>query len=290
MLPSVRLASWLLALALWLLSCARAPSRSASPASIDAETRANAELARVGLSIRELSSDVFLAVHQSPNQSSANLLIVRVRDGSVVICSSPYDTAATRALVRYLRARFQPPRIVAINTHFHADGTAGNEGYTAEGVETFASDHTVTLQAERGAAGLEGMARYIEAEDPALAQRIRATHVLAAQHVFSESQGVTLTFGAEPVRVLFVGAGHSPDNLVVHFPERGVLFGGCMVRAHPGLGNTKDADLVHWATTAEAAARLGPRIVVPGHGEPGGPELLAATATAVREHADAGAQ
>lgn len=73
-----------------------------------------------------------------------------MRDDSVVICSSPYDSDTTRALVRYVRARFAPARIIAINTHFHADGTASNEGYAAEGVETYASVHTVKLQAERG--------------------------------------------------------------------------------------------------------------------------------------------
>jgi len=238
----------------------------------------------VGLSIRELLPEVFLVVQESPHQSSGNVLVVRMRDGSVVICSSPYDTEATRALVRHLRARFAPPRIVAINTHFHVDGTAGNEAYEAEGVETYASDHTVALQTERSSAGPEGMARYVEAEDPALAARIRATRVVAAQHVFPESEGLLLTFAGEPVRALFLGGGHSPDNVVVHFPERGVLFGGCMVRSHPGLGNTADADLSHWATSADAAAQLSPRIIVPGHGAPGGPELLATTAAAVREH------
>ena len=274
---------WHSALVFALSACHHAPS-AAPPTAEPRGAVEGEELAQVGISLRELSPGVFLAVHQSPNQSSANILVVHMRDGSLVICSSPYDTAATRALVRYLRARFAPPRSVAINTHFHADGTAGNEGYAAEGVETYASDHTAALQAERGVQGLEGMARYVEAEDPALAERIRATRVVAAQHVFPQSEGLTLRFGSEPMQVLFVGGGHSPDNVAVHFPERGVLFGGCMVRSDPGLGNTGDADLAHWAGSAEAAAKLAPRLVIPGHGAPGGPELLDATAAAVHQH------
>src|ERR1044071_8980175 len=157
MIGSQGLSVFVVALALSMLSCAHSSSRNASPAIVEANATADEEaLARVGLSIREPAPDVFLAVHQSPDQSSANVLVVRTRDGSVVICSSPYDTTAARALVRYIRARFRAPRIVAINTHFHPDGTAGNEGYAAEGVDTYASDHTVALQAERGAAGFEG--------------------------------------------------------------------------------------------------------------------------------------
>ncbi len=285
MSSSRHISSSALALSLIVHACAHAPAPAANPPTDAPEPSSEAsELERVGLSIHELASDVLLAVQRSPKKSSANVLVVRVRDGSVVICSSPYDTEATRALVRHLRARFAPPRILAINTHFHVDGTAGNEGYAAEGVTTYASDHTVALQAERGNAGPEGMARYIEAEDPALAARIRATRVVAAQQVFAESEGLQLTFAGESVRVAFVGGGHSHDNVVVHFPDRGVLFGGCMVRSDPGLGNTADADLAHWATTAEAAVPLAPRIVVPGHGSPGGVELLSATAAAVRSH------
>jgi len=272
-----------LAVSLVLTGCAHGSSPHADAPPTSELASAPEELARFGITLSELAPDVTLAVQQSPEQSAANVLIARMRDGSIVICSSPYDTEATRALVRYVRARFQPARIIAINTHFHADGTAGNEGYQAEGVETYASDHTVALQAQRGPAGLEGMARYVEASAPALAQRVRATHLVAAQHVFPESQGLNLTFAGEEAKVLFVGGAHSLDNVVVFFPEKGVLFGGCMVRAYAGLGNTADADLEHWATTAEAAARLMPRLVVPGHGAPGGPELLEATAAAARE-------
>jgi glyoxylase-like metal-dependent hydrolase (beta-lactamase superfamily II) len=279
-----------LALSLVLHACTHAPALIAkSPHAASKPSADAAELARVGLVIRELLPDVFLAVQQSPNQSSANILLVRMPDGSVVICSSPYDTDTTRALVRYVRARFTPSRIIAINTHFHADGTAGNEGYAAEGVETYASDHTIKLQAERGRDGLEGMARYVSAADPALAERIRATRVVAASNVFPEAEGLTLSFADEFVRVIFVGGGHSPDNMVVHFPDRALLFGGCMVRSDPGLGNTVDADLAHWATSVETAARLAPRVVVPGHGSPAGPELLTATATAVHDHDHAAA-
>ncbi|MCC6645163.1 MAG: MBL fold metallo-hydrolase [Polyangiaceae bacterium] len=269
-------------LALGAAACARRPAPAASPAPhlIEAE----AALTDVGVTVRDLGGGAYLAVQESPRGSAANILVVRMQDGTVVFCSSPYDTEATRALVRWARARLSPARMVAINTHFHADGTGGNEGYAAEGVETYASDHTSRLQAARGVAGLLGMATYVQADAPALAARVRATRFTRAAHEFAEAEGLTVKAGAEEARALFVGAGHSADNLVVYFPERGVLFGGCMVRSHPGLGNTADADLDHWATSAEAALALGARVVIPGHGEPGGPELLTATATKAREH------
>ena len=64
-------------------------------------------------------------------------------------------------------------------------------------------------------------------------------------------------------------------------PDIGVLFGGCMFRtAGFGIGNTADADLGAYADSVRnVIARYGQdaRVVVPGHGTPGGPELLQLT-------------
>ncbi len=270
-----------LILAALLSACATSsPARPTDASSLAAGDR----LARAGLSVRELAEDAYLFVHASPRESSANVLVVRMRDGTVVICSSPYDTETTRALVRHVRDTLAPSRIVAINTHFHADGTHGNEAYDQAGVETIASDHTAGLQAERGERGREGMASYVESDDPDLARRIRATRIVPARTIFPEADGWSLGTGGDVVRALFVGPGHSPDNVVVYFARQRILFGGCMVRSHAGLGNTGDADLDRWADSVDAAARLDPAIVVPGHGPVGGPELLARTASAARAH------
>lgn len=82
-------------------ACARPLPASPTPAAAPAVGAH--ELAQVGLVLRELSPNVILAVHTGPKASSANVLAVRMEDGTVVICSSPYDTETTRVLVRALR-------------------------------------------------------------------------------------------------------------------------------------------------------------------------------------------
>ena len=73
----------------------------------------------------------------------------------------------------------------------------------------------------------------------------------------------------------------SADNVVVWIPSAQLLFGTCAVRSpvFPGKGNTADANLTNWP---EAIRRVKSRyreaaIVVPGHGPPGGVELLSHT-------------
>ena len=61
-------------------------------------------------------------------------------------------------------------------------------------------------------------------------------------------------------------------------PDVEVLFGGCLVRSSSAttLGYTAEADIESWPATIEALlTRYGhARLIVPGHGRPGGEELL----------------
>jgi metallo-beta-lactamase class B len=260
----------LLAIAL-ALGCARPPP--AAPA-IAGELRIDDELVA-----RQLAPGAYLVTHRPFHAS--NVLVVRLADSTLVICSSPFETEGTRALLRWLRATFRPRRMVAVNTHFHLDGTGGNAAYAEAGVETIASDHTAALLASRGAALRAAAAAGFE--DPGMRERVARALLVAPRRTFPARDGLTLRIAGEEIRILHPGHAHSPDNVVVHFPARGLLFGGCMIKAAgASIGYTGDADLARWQVAVRALEPLSPRIVVPGHGAPGGAELLAGTIEIVR--------
>jgi metallo-beta-lactamase class B len=230
------------------------------------------------LALRRIAEGVFVVTHVPAFDS--NVLVVRMADGTVVICSSPFDTQATRTMLRWIRGAMAPGRIIAINTHFHLDGTAGNEAYAEAGVETYATDLTQRLLAERGAQIRDGAASAMKGS--ALASRVLMTRIVPATHTIKAAEGAVFTIGGEPVRVIYPGPAHSPDNVVVHFPARGILFGGCMIKTGSSIGNTADADLGHWEAAVRSVEPLGARIVVPGHGPVGGPELFQNTLAVVK--------
>ena len=116
-----------------------------------------------------------------------------------------------------------------------------------------------------------------------LVERIRATPTVPATHTFDPANGLTLTFGGEPVEILFPGHAHSSDNVVVQLPKRGVLFGGCMLKLGDSLGYLGDASIAGWARALEPLEAMSPTIVIPGHGLPGGPEIIANTRRLVSE-------
>src|SRR5437867_2478464 len=48
--------------------------------------------------------------------------------------------------------------------------------------------------------------------------------LLPPDHVFAAKEGLRLTFGSDEVIAVWPGAAHAPDNLVVWFPQKAVLF------------------------------------------------------------------
>ncbi len=270
MLVAYAMRSWWPAL-LAAVGCGAAAAPAPAP-HLEGEVHVDSELVA-----REVAPGAYVVTHVPFHAS--NVLVVRMPDETVVICSSPFETEGTRALLGWVERRLHPRRVVAINTHFHLDGSGGNAAYQAAGVETIASTRTAALIAERGPALRAASAESFE--DPALRARVERVALLAPHRTFD--RGLTLRFGGEEVRVIDPGPAHSPDNVVVHFPARALLFGGCMIKASgASIGYTGDADMGHWEAAVHSLEPLAPRVVVPGHGAVGGPELFAATIAIVR--------
>ncbi len=267
-----------LSLSIALVGCQGATLTTSSAARDATDTRA-AGPGRIDeeLAVRALAIDTWLVVHEP--FVAANVLVAKMPDGTVVICSSPFETEASRALVAWIRSTLKPTRIVAINTHFHFDGTGGNEAYQELGVETYASTSTQRLLKEKGASLQAESAQQFEGVER---QRMLAMKIAPAAHSFDEHAGLSFQLGGEEVRVVYPGPAHTADNVVVFFPARGVLFGGCMIKGSPTVGFIGHADLERWESSVEVVRALGARIVIPGHGPVGGAELFDLTTSVVR--------
>ena len=89
---------------------------------------------------------------------------------------------------------------------------------------------------------------------------------------------MVLRLGRKRVHVSYLGAGHTTDNVVAWLPQEKVLFAGCLVKSlsSTSLGNTQDGDLDAYPSTLQRVRAAYPdaRVVIPGHGQWGGPELI----------------
>ena len=211
------------------------------------------------MQIRALAPGVWLhtSVHDVPGLGPfpANGLLVEGEERALLV-DTTWSGAQLEQLTSWSRRHLAKPVLGAIVTHAHNDRIGGTRAAQAAGIPV----HALSLTVERAESQTYGV------PDRTL-----------------ENPGAQLRIGGVEVHTLWPGHGHAPDNLVVWLPESEILFGGCLVKSSEaeGLGYTSDADISGWATAIHALQERPwtPRIVVPGHGEPGSAQLLDHTAT-----------
>ncbi|EHR60323.1 MBL fold metallo-hydrolase [Saccharomonospora cyanea] len=109
------------------------------------------------------------------------------------------------------------------------------------------------------------------------AELVRADR--AARAGLPVTDRVELDLGGRPVVLAHPGVAHSPGDVVVHVPDADVLFAGDLLEHVPGGTYSaesfgSDTALDAWPAALERLAAFGATTVVPGHGEPAGPDLV----------------
>ena len=222
------------------------------------------------LEIRPLAEGLFLVIHHFP--SSCNSLIVRCGSHDFVWVDTPCTDDATSVVHEWLMQTFADvdPNLIEINTGFHNDNLGGNGYLLAQGVPCYGSDQTPKLIAERWEQTKQKVLPYYAQADDDIREVFINQELIAPDHLYSLAEGLTLEVGGDSIEVFFPGPTHTPDNVVVFFNNRGVLFGGCMLKALTAntLGFIGDADMTTWPASLEKVRDRFPdaRLVIPGHG------------------------
>ncbi len=198
---------------------------------------------------------------------AVNCTAVAGRDGTLVV--DPFIAPAhARLLEAALAARGFPPVTHAVLTHHHTDHALGAGWFAARGA---------TCACHRACAG--GMAAQHGAilaarrRDPALAPLFADAAPWRPGAVFD--QGWSADLGGLTVEAVHVGPGHTPGDVAVVIGAEGVVAAGDLL--HAGFHfNYEDAVLDGLSGALDRLAALGARHLVPGHGAPGGEELIAA--------------
>jgi metallo-beta-lactamase class B len=219
-----------------------------------------------GLYLRQIRKDVFVVTHSFP--WPANSLIVEMANSDLVLVGTPYTPAAMTEVLTWMAEHFGKRKIIAINTGYHVDNLGGNSALIEQGIPVYGSDLTAQLLKERGEQTrqvilgmLKGAAneRYYKAQ--------AEIHYVAPSQLFPVDQGLKLSFEDEQVEVYYPGPSQALDKVVVYFPSKKVLFGGCMILGGDQIGNTSDADLKSWPEAVRKLKQFDAEVVVPGHGD-----------------------
>jgi len=195
---------------------------------------------------------------ESFGRSSANGLVVVAGDEAMLV-DTPWRDEQTAALFEWVSEELSANITTVVVTHSHPDNLGGLGEAHRRGSHSVAYEKTVAFARDNG----------------------RVVPQLAVGPSYD------LSFDTLELELRFYGAGHTADNVVVWIPQENVLFGGCLVRSATTqiMGYTEEADLERWPVTLRRVLQqYGSRepIVVPGHGPPGGIELLEHTLELLR--------
>lgn len=210
----------------------------------------------------KISDDIFLVrltdrtyLHQTAAQTKnwgkvwANGVLL-IDEGEAFMFDTPWNDEQTEKLVTWLADSLQVKVTTVVPNHWHEDCMGGLDYLHLKGIKSYASQMTMDIAREKG--------------------------LPQPQNGFKEN--LVLRLNDMEVECFYPGAGHATDNIVVWIPSEKVLFPGCMVKdlESTGLGNFVDGDVHTWPATVNKVIGKYPdaKIVVPGHGKPGGFELL----------------
>jgi cyclase len=209
--------------------------------------------------VEEVAEDVFAYVQPEGGWCVNNAGLIRSGGHGVLV-----DTAATEyrtaLLARTVDALLdgRPPAWV-VNTHFHGDHSFGNAAFDRSPVVAH-----VRSRVEAEQAGLGMTTLWPDVEWGRL--RVRLPDLTL-------DRGGALHVGGRRVELLHPGPAHTTGDLMVWLPDERVLFAGDVVMS--GVNPYCLMGSVAGTIGAlEAAARLEPLVVVPGHGPVAGPAVL----------------
>jgi metallo-beta-lactamase class B len=179
----------------------------------------------------------------------ANGLVI-IDGKEAMLVDLPWTDDLTAALGNWIADRRGAALKIVIPTHFHEDCMGGLAEAHRRGAVSYGLDRTVEIARHQG---------------------------LPVPRI-SYHDRITIRCGATSVVMTYLGAGHTADNVVAWLPRQRILFAGCLVKSldSTSLGNTQDGDLAAYPATLRRLQATYPqaKIVVPGHGAWGGPELI----------------
>ena len=190
--------------------------------------------------------------------------VVEGGDGTLALIDAPHRPTDAIAWARTVQAIGTP--CLLINTDHHPDHTIGNRWLPGTVVA-----HRLTrerlLHEAPSAAYLRDLFSVIDPDAVALVDdyEVRLPAI-------SVEQSLTVHTGDRRLELHHV-PGHTANTLFVHVPEEGVLFTGDNV-CNLGLPAFLDASVATFFSALDRAATFSFKYLVPGHGEPGGPELI----------------
>jgi len=194
----------------------------------------------------KITDGVYLAVPSAPGPDAANIPVF-VSDQDVILVGTHLFPADAQALVQQVKTLTDKPVRYIVNTHYHAVPTAAGAAFPA-GIDVIAHE----------------LARKTLLTDGAGKPRAAGSTVVPP--TVGMTTRLALYRGEREIRILYIGRGHSDNDLVVLLPrERIICTGDLLV---PGLPDMSAGNITDWISTLESLKLQDFDTVLPARGAP----------------------
>lgn len=215
------------------------------------------------LELIKLANNIFIHVSYinmpQYGRVGANGLLI-IDKNQALILDTPWNNQLMYQLFDWVKNNYKAEIKYVIINHFHDDNMGGLEAAHKKGAVSYSLNITKEI--------------------------LKKKNKVLPINTFKDE--LKIKSGNINVFAYYPGAGHTVDNIVVWLPDQKILFGGCLIKSlsSKNLGNIEDADVKEWPKSVENVIKKfsSAEIVIPGHGEHGGIELLKHTIELCKRH------
>lgn len=191
------------------------------------------------------------------NSFGANAGIIIGKDGILVV-DTLISAKEAKRFIKDIRAVSDKPIKYVVNTHYHLDHTFGNSEF--EKLGAIIISHTIDKESlkKKAEKTLTNAGNYGLTE-----QDMEGTKIAYPSVTFIGTMQIDL--GDQKVDLLYKGASHTEGSILVHLPDRKVLFAGDILftNYHPYIA---DGDIKGWTDVLDAILKMDAVTIIPGHG------------------------
>jgi len=215
--------------------------------------------------ISQIAPGVWFREGDLKNLGHCNNIILEMKDYLIVVDANfPSGARATMEDVKKVSSK---PVKYVFDTHHHGDHAYGNPVWTQAGVTTLAYKGVADEMRRNEPTAWQASAKQ--------RQDVRELSLPTAEppkQTFDKNEFV-LSDSTRRVEFHFYGWAHTRGDGFVYLPKEQILCTGDAVANGPH-NYTGDGNIANWPAVIRKAQKLQVKMVLPGHGEPGGPDVL----------------
>ncbi|WP_176038566.1 MBL fold metallo-hydrolase [Brucella tritici] len=222
--------------------------------------------------IRQIASGVWVIPdHRVPLVPNIGIV---VGDHSALVIDTGTGIKNGRAVLEAARRLAGDRKLILTLTHFHPEHGYGAQPF--KGVAKIVYNRSQALElADKGQSYLE----MFKGMGPAIAEALEGTELVAADELY-DGPLHEIDLGGRVVQLRNWGKAHTRGDQIVFLPAERILFTGDLAeeKTFPIFPwfppHDADIDGANWLRALEDCIAMKPEIVVPGHGELGGVDII----------------